>query len=214
MMNIDSTAAASGNPVAEILEALMSKHRLNQTELAHRSGVSQPAINRILRERSKAKHPRQDTLEKLAAELGVTPDQLAGREPISAQLLARGVVPVLSWGQLLPTDSPGDCGQGAWLACPVEHSDETFALPVLGEAMNANDGYREGEILFVDPRVPAAHGKDVVVLNGEAALFRRLVLTPEGRFLKTLNPNWPTPIMRLPDDAVVRGTVVFSGRLR
>jgi hypothetical protein len=40
------------------------------------------------------------------------------------------------------------------------------------------------------------------------------VVTPEGRFLKTLNPNWPTPIMRLPDDAVVRGTVVFSGRLR
>ena len=214
MMKIDSTAAASGNPVAEILEALMSKHRLTQTELAHRSGVSQPAINRILRERSKAKHPRQDTLEKLAAELGVTPDQLAGREPISAHMLARGVVPVLSWEHLLPTDSSGDGGQGAGLACPVEHSDETFALPVLGEAMNGNDGYGEGEILFVDPRVPAAHGKDVVVLNGETALFRRLVVTPEGRFLKTLNPNWPTPIMRLPDDAVVRGTVVFSGRLR
>jgi transcriptional regulator with XRE-family HTH domain len=105
MMKIDSTAAASGNPVAEILEALMSKHRLNQTELAHRSGVSQPAINRILRERSKAKHPRQDTLEKLAAELGVTPDQLAGRAPISAHMLARGVVPVLRWEHLLPTDS-------------------------------------------------------------------------------------------------------------
>jgi transcriptional regulator with XRE-family HTH domain len=129
MMKIDSTAAASGNPVAKILEALMSKHRLTQTELAHRSGVSQPAINRILRERSKAKHPRQDTLEKLAAELGVTPDQLAGREPISAHMLASGVVPVLSWEELLPTDSPGDGGQSAWLACPVEHSDETFALP-------------------------------------------------------------------------------------
>ncbi|HRI93733.1 MAG TPA: S24 family peptidase, partial [Accumulibacter sp.] len=124
------------------------------------------------------------------------------------------VVPVLRWEQLLPTDSSGDGGQGAGLACPVEHSDETFALPVLGEAMNGNDGYREGEILFVDPRVPAAHGKDVVVLHGETPLFRRLVLTPEGRFLQTLNPNWPTPIMRLPDDAVVRGTVVFSGRLR
>ena len=214
MMKIDSTAATGGNPVAEILEALMSKHRLNQTELAHRSGVSQPAINRILRERSKAKHPRQDTLEKLAAELGVTPDQLAGREPISAHILSRGVVPVLNWEQLLPTDSPGDGGQSAWLACPVEHSDETFALPVLGEAMNGNDGYREGEILFVDPRVTPEHGKDVVVLDGETALFRRLVVTPEGRFLTTLNPNWPTPIMRLPDDAVVRGTVVFSGRLR
>jgi SOS-response transcriptional repressor LexA len=214
MMMTDPRAVASNSPVAEILEALMSKHRLNQTELAHRSGVSQPAINRILRERSKAKHPRQDTLEKLAAELGVTPDQLAGREPISAHMLARGVVPVLRWEQLLPTDSLGDGGQSAWLACPVEHSDETFALPVLGEAMRGDDGYREGEFLFVDPCVPASHGKDVVVLHGETALFRRLVVTPEGRFLKTLNPGWPTPIMRLPHDAMIRGTVVFSGRLR
>jgi SOS-response transcriptional repressor LexA len=53
-----------------------------------------------------------------------------------------------------------------------------------------------------------------VVLKGTTALFRRLVVTPEGRFLKTLNPAWPTPIMPLPDDAVVCGTVIFSGRLR
>jgi transcriptional regulator with XRE-family HTH domain len=181
--------------VAEILEALMSKHRLNQTELAHRSGVSQPAINRILRERSKAKHPRQDTLEKLAAVLGVTPDQLAGREPISAHMLARGVVPVLTWEQLLPTDSPGDGGQVHLAGLPGRTQRRDLRPPVLGEAMSGNDGYREGEILFVDPRVPPAHGKDVVVLHGETALFRRLVVTPEGRFLKTLNPNWPTPIM-------------------
>ena len=52
------------NPVAEILEALMDKHSLNQTDLANRSGVSQPAINRILNERSRAKKPRRETLEK------------------------------------------------------------------------------------------------------------------------------------------------------
>jgi transcriptional regulator with XRE-family HTH domain len=43
----------------------MDKHSLNQTDLAHRSGVSHPAINRILKERSKAKKPRSETLEKI-----------------------------------------------------------------------------------------------------------------------------------------------------
>lgn len=214
MTNCDNQSASCINPMAEILEALMIKHRLNQTDLAHRSGVSQPGINRILNERSKAKQPRKETLEKIAAVLGVTPDQLAGREAIPARLLARGVVPVLSWEQLPRAGSPGEGSQSAWLACPVEHSDRTFALPVLGEAMNGDEGYREGEILFLDPDVPPAHGKDVVVLNGATALFRRLVFTPEGRFLKTLNPAWPTPIMPLPDAAVLCGTVVFSGRIR
>jgi len=214
MMNTETTMTMSSNPVAEILEALMSKHRLNQTELANRSGVSQPAINRILKERSKAKHPRKETLQKIASVLGVTPDQLTGQEMISTRMLAKGVVPVLSWESLAPPNSQGGRKHNAWLACPVEHSDETFALPVLGEAMIGDDGYHEGEIIFLDPRVAPAHGKDVVVLKGKTALFRRLTVTPEGSFLKTLNPSWPTPIMPLPDDAVVCGTVVFSGRIR
>ena len=214
MMNAETTTTMSSNPVAEILEALMSKHRLNQTELANRSGVSQPAINRILKERSKAKHPRKETLQKIASVLGVTPDQLTGQEVISTRMLAKGVVPVLSWESLAPPNSQGGLKHNAWLACPVEHSDETFALPVLGEAMIGDDGYHEGEIIFLDPRVAPAHGKDVVVLKGKTALFRRLTVTPEGSFLKTLNPSWPTPIMPLPDDAVVCGTVVFSGRIR
>lgn len=214
MMNTETTMTMSSNPVAEILEALMSKHRLNQTELANRSGVSQPAINRILKERSKAKHPRKETLQKIASVLGVTPDQLTGQEMISTRMLAKGVVPVLSWESLAPPNSQGGRKHNAWLACPVEHSEETFALPVLGEAMIGDDGYHEGEIIFLDPRVAPAHGKDVVVLKGKTALFRRLTVTPEGSFLKTLNPSWPTPIMPLPDDAVVCGTVVFSGRIR
>lgn len=214
MMNTETTMTMSSNPVAEILEALMSKHRLNQTELANRSGVSQPAINRILKERSKAKHPRKETLQKIASVLGVTPDQLTGQEMISTRMLAKGVVPVLSWESLAPPNSQGGRKHNAWLACPVEHSDETFALPVLGEAMIGDDGYHEGEIIFLDPRVAPAHGKDVVVLKGKTALFRRLTVTPEGSFLKTLNPSWPTPIMPLPDDAVICGTVVFSGRIR
>jgi SOS-response transcriptional repressor LexA len=123
-------------------------------------------------------------------------------------------VPVWTWEEILPGHFPPAHPPTAWLACPVAHGEATFALPVLGEAMGGDDGYHEGEILFIDPGVAPAHGRDVVLLQGGTALFRRLVVTPEGRFLKTLNPAWPTPIMAQPDDAVVCGTVIFSGRVR
>lgn len=203
--------AGGNNPVADILEALMSKSRLSQTELANRSGVSQPAINRILKERTRAKRPRKETLQKIAGVFGVTPDQLMGAEPISTQMTDKGIVPVINW-ESLSREVKGE--HSMWLACPVEHSSKTFAIPVLGDAMIGGDGYGEGEYIFLDPNVAPAHGKDVVVLNGGIALFRRLIITPEGSFLKALNSCWPNPIISLSEDAIICGTVVFSGRVR
>lgn len=212
MITSETLSTSSSNPVAEILEALMSKHRLNQTELSNRSGVSQPAINRILKERSKSKKPRKETLQKIAGALGVTPEQLTGQEPIPTRMMAYGAVPVMGWESL--TNGATSQHNNVWMACPVDHSDLTFALQVLGEAMIGDDGYREGEIIFIDPGVAPAHGKDVVLITGGTALFRRLVVTQEGSFLKTVNPSWPNPIMPLPANAIICGTVVFSGRVR
>ena len=211
MTTTDTLSTSGNNPVAEILEALMNKHRLNQTELSSRSGVSQPAINRILNERSKAKNPRKETLQKIAGVLGVTPEQLTGQEPISIRMMAHGAVPIMGW-ESLTNRATGQ--HSVWLACPVDHSDLTFALTVQGEAMIGDDGYREGEIIFIDPGVIPTHGKDVVLVTAGTALFRRMVITQEGRFLKTLNPGWPCPIMPLPTDAIICGTVVFSGCVR
>ena len=211
MTTTDTLSTSGNNPVAEILEALMNKHRLNQTELSSRSGVSQPAINRILNERSKAKNPRKETLQKIAGVLGVTPEQLTGQEPIAIRMMAHGAVPIMGW-ESLTNRATGQ--HSVWLACPVDHSDLTFALTVQGEAMIGNDGYREGEIIFIDPGVIPTHGKDVVLVTAGTALFRRMVITQEGRFLKTLNPGWPCPIMPLSADAIICGTVVFSGCVR
>ncbi len=211
MINSDALSKSSNSPVAEILEALMSKHRLNQTELSNLSGVSQPAINRILNERSKAKAPRKETLQKIAGVLGVTPGQLTGQEPLPSRMMAYGAVPVMNW-ENLANSATGQ--QNDWMACPVAHSGLTFVLPVLGEAMSGDDGYYEGEIIFVDPGVAPSHGKDAVLVTGQTALLRRMIITQEGRFLKAVNPNWPNPIMSLPEDAIICGTVVFSGRVR
>jgi transcriptional regulator with XRE-family HTH domain len=214
-MTFDTEAVLQAhNPVAEILEALMDKHSLNQTDLAHRSGVSQPAINRILKERSKAKKPRRETLEKIGGVLGVTPEQLMGQEPISVKLFDKGAVPLGRWETLTHTPHLEDAPLGCALVCPVPHSEMSFALPVIGEAMVAEDGYREGEVIFVDSTVEPTHGRDVVAVSPKAAYLRRLIATPEGQFLKALNPHWPNPILPLTNDIIVMGTVVFSGRVR
>jgi transcriptional regulator with XRE-family HTH domain len=169
-MTIEPDVTVSGNnPVAEILEALMSKHSLNQTELANKSGVSQPAINRILKERTKAKKPRRETLEKIGTALGVTPEQLTGQEPISVRLFDKGAVPLGRWETLTHTPHPADAPRGGALICPVPHSEMSFALPVIGEAMAAEDGYREGEVIFVDSTVEPTHGRDVVAVSPKAA---------------------------------------------
>ena len=202
------------NPVAEILEALMDKQSLNQTDLAHRSGVSQPAINRILKERSKAKKPRRETLEKIGGVLGVTPEQLTGQDPISVRLFDKGAVPLGRWDMLTHTPQMGVISPGRALICPVPHSDMSFALPVIGEAMVGDDGYREGDLIFIDPVVKPAHGRDVVAVSPKAGLLRRYIETPEGQFLKALNPSWPNPILPLTSDIIVMGTVIFSGRIR
>lgn len=202
------------NPVAEILEALMDKHSLNQTDLATRSGVSQPAINRILKERSRAKKPRRETLEKIGGVLGVSPEQLTGQAPISVRLFDKGAVPIGRWETLTQSAQTGDIQLGKALVCPVPHSDLSFALPVIGEAMSGDDGYSEGEVIFVDPGVRPSHGRDVVAVGPKAAYLRRYTETPEGTFLKALNASWPNPIIPLTSDIILMGTVIFSGRIR
>ena len=214
MTNTMEATFLGQNPVAEILEALMDKHSLNQTDLANRSGVSQPAINRILKERSKAKKPRRETLEKIGGVLGVTPEQLTGRDPISVRLFDRGAVPIGRWETLTQFPQSRDIAPGQALICPIPHSDMSFALPVIGEAMVGDDGYREGDVIFVDPVVKPTHGRDVVAVSPKAGLLRRYIETPEGQFLKALNPSWPNPILTLTSDVIVMGTVIFSGRIR
>lgn len=214
-MTTEREAALLGpNPVAEILEALMDKYSLNQTDLAQKSGVSQPAINRILKERSKAKNPRRETLKKIGGVLGVTPEQLTGQDPISVKLFDKGAVPIGRWETLTNTPNLGDVPAGRALICPVPHGDMSFALPVIGEAMTGDDGYREGDVIFIDPSIKPSHGRDVVAVSPKAAYLRRFTETPEGTFLKALNPSWPNSILPLTSDIIVMGTVIFSGRIR
>jgi hypothetical protein len=90
-------------------------------------------------------------LEKIGGVLGVTPEQLTGQDPISVRLFDKGAVPIGRWETLTNTPHMGEISPGRALICPIPHSDMSFALPVIGEAMVGDDGYREGDLIFIDP---------------------------------------------------------------
>ena len=97
------------------------------------------------------------------------------------------------------------------LRCPVECSPETFVLRVRGASMEPK--FREGELIFVDPRAPVEHGKFVVVRLEESneVTFKQLILEEGKKFLKTLNPDWPDRIVSVTPNTTLCGVIVFKG---
>ncbi|EFQ8888415.1 LexA family transcriptional repressor, partial [Escherichia coli] len=98
--------------------------------------------------------------------------------------------------------------------CPVPCGEMTYILRVIGDSMI--DEYRPGDMIFVDPEVPACHGDDVIALmhdTGETT-FKRLIEDGTQRYLKALNPNWPEPYIKINGNCSIIGTVIFSGKPR
>lgn len=129
--------------------------------------------------------------------------QIQGKLPLITWAQAR------NWEQLVNTFTQKDASD--WLDCPVPHSPKSFCVENNGDAMDDGtaSGYREGEILFVDPEVGAVPGKDVIIqLSDGTLLFRRLKEDSEGVYLLSLNGK---KITRMPQGASPIGVVIFSG---
>ena len=129
----------------------------------------------------------------------------------------RGMLPLISWVQagsfcdVIDCLQPGDAE--AWYPCPVTHTPNAYVLRVDGDSMFPE--YRDGEMIFVDPRGGYVHGDDVIVRDPDGkATFKRLQITPDGTFLLAINPAWPDRIIRIPDNSQICGKVIFQGRPR
>lgn len=128
-----------------------------------------------------------------------------------------GKVPLISWGQARKFHDSGSLPSSAaidWLACPVIHSARCYCLIAQGDGMDDGgpDGYREGDILFVETQAGPEMGDDVLVNTGPSMLaLRRLKQDSEGAYLLTLNGR---KIERISDDFQFSGVVIFSGRKR
>ena len=139
--------------------------------------------------------------------------------PRSPFLLESPPVPLISWvaaGLLCETQEPLPPGEAQdWLVCPVKHGLGTFALKVQGDSMDGSGGYRDGELIFVDPTVEARPGRDVVVCTPDGkATFKRLKEDSEGLYLYALNDAFPNRVVRVPEGTMFCGVVIYSSMVR
>ena len=202
--------------------------QLTQTKLGERAGVSQSNIANLERDRNKSSRD----IVKIARVLGVTAEEFqygehsakaafSVAEPKAAYSIhRRDYVPVISWVQagkwteIHDEFAPGDAEE--WLPCPVDHGLNTFVLKVRGVSMENPAGkpsFSEGDFIFVDPDKEAVNRSLVVVrLEDDAeATFKQLLIDGEKRFLRALNPAWPTPVIEINGNATLCGVVIFKG---
>lgn len=117
-------------------------------------------------------------------------------------------VPLLKFNEVqdwLATDRPDDYHKGEWIACPVGHSELTFALKVQGismENLGSKISYSDGDIIFADPEEWFGSGDRVIFGPGEYTegaeiVFREAIIEGNKCFCRPLNPNWPEPITRV-----------------
>lgn len=183
--------------LAKNLETLMQEKQISQTRLSKISGVSQSYIFKILNDQ--IKKPSLDTLEKLASALDSTVAQLNHSLELPKEadpVVGLRKVPLISWVQAgLPTPVASLDDMDKWYICPVSISNEGFALKVRGESMEPM--FYEGDIVFIDPEVPAESGRIVAAVDDGAAdpeaTLKKLVKDGSEYYLKALNPDWPGP---------------------
>jgi len=183
--------------LAKNLETLMQERQISQTRLSKISGVSQSYIFKILNDQ--IKKPSLDTLEKLATALDSTVAQLNHSLELPKEadpVVGLRKVPLISWVQAgLPTPVASLDDMDKWYICPVRISKNGFALKVRGESMEPM--FFEGDIVFIDPEVPAESGRIVAAVDDGAAdpeaTLKKLVKDGSDYYLKALNPDWPGP---------------------
>lgn len=128
----------------------------------------------------------------------------------------RALHPLISWDQArdwgaLPAELPLPVAE-ALLPCPIHCSSGVFVLRVSGQSMEPE--FRDGDLIFVDPKVAADNGRYVVVRLDEPpdATLKQLIVEGNRRFLKALNPDWPNRIVEVDKTLSICGVVVCSAR--
>jgi SOS-response transcriptional repressor LexA len=124
----------------------------------------------------------------------------------------RRVVPLIRWEELaeMPATHEFLIKLGAYV-CPVECSEQTFVLRVMGTSMEPR--FRDGELIFVDPAVKPEHGKFVIARpeSEHEPVFRQLIVEGKRRYLQTLNTYWPERVIELTGNDRLIGVVIFKG---
>jgi len=127
-----------------------------------------------------------------------------------------GRIPLISWVQagafcqVVDIFEPGDAEE--WLPTLHTHGPHAYALRVDGDSMvNPNPlgkTYPPGCIVYVDPDMPITNGCRVIakIPSEEKATFKVFVEDAGRRYLRPLNPTYPT--IEMTEGMLICGVVV------
>lgn len=191
-----------------------------QAQVAKEVGVSQSAIAQWLS--GNVKSLKAETADALEIATGYRARWLitgkgVERVDISDMPVASTkAVALLRWNQPGVTRTYAEMSNASaadWVACPVPHGPDTFALRVRGSSMYnpvSAPSFAEEDLIYADPSRPIAHGSFVVVRDPRAteASFRQLLIEGSAHHLQALNPSWPDRISILADPSHICGVVI------
>jgi SOS-response transcriptional repressor LexA len=192
---------------------------LSQQQLADKAGVSQVTIQHL----ESGRNSSSKKLLEIAKALGVTAEWLAsgteshGRASNVAPAHNPEMTyryPVISWvaaGAWAEAVEPFPPGfSDRYEMSEYEAKGPAFWLEVKGDSMTSPVGQSivEGTLILVDTEADAQHGKLVIakLADSNEATFKKLVEDGGRRFLKPLNPAYPTEMCA--GDCRIVGVVV------
>jgi phage repressor protein C with HTH and peptisase S24 domain len=209
------------SPLARELERRMAAAGLGQKALALRAGLNETAVRDILI--GKSRHPRHDTIEKLAKVLDTSVAELLGgakapRESSGDYVLVGVFDVAAAAGEGIIIEGERETGKLAfradWLRSVTRATPRELAVvTVRGDSMHPT--LADGDTILVDltQRTPAADGI-YVVRYGEYVLVKRLSIDPVRRLVTIAcdNPNYPPLSPVRPEEVDVAGRVIWLGR--
>ena len=213
--------------LADEIRRRMEAGGYNQKSLARAAGLNETAVRDILI--GKSRHPRHDTVQKIAGALDCTAAQLiepggahGAREARSEYADELVFVPTYevaaAAGDGIVIDAEYETGRLAfrhdWLRSVTSASpDDLAVITVHGDSMYPT--LADGDTILVDLNQRAA-GRDgvYIVRFGEFVLVKRLLIDPVRRevTISCDNENYPRLAPVDPGDVDVAGRVIWVGR--
>ena len=211
--------------LADEIRRRMEAGGFNQKSLARAAGLNETAVRDILI--GKSRHPRHDTVQKIAGALECTAAQLiepahaaaGGRSEYADELVFVPTYEVeAAAGDGIVINQEYETGRLAfrhdWLRSVTSAMAEDLAvITVHGDSMYPT--LADGDTILVDLGQRAA-GRDgiYIVRFGEFVLVKRLLIDPVRRevTISCDNENYPRLAPVDPDDVDVAGRVIWVGR--
>ena len=200
--------------IGNILNRLLEKSAISESELGRIIGVPRATINRIASGRTP--DPRASTLRAIAEYFNVTVDQLLGKQPLfqhtdSTALTSTYIsIPVIewecanNWENALHSIRPDN--HFDWILTDPNIEIGKFALRIKGDSMWPQ--FQENTVLIIDPTREQKNRDFVIVYikKSDEILFRQLLVEGKNKFLKAINDIFPT--IQLQDSDKVIGIVI------